>query len=64
MLPGLRDKILILPATLALAPANARAITAFASRGGVVIADTPPGPYKTRTAAVCQDPRCGPGLRG
>jgi hypothetical protein len=45
MLPGLRDKVLILPDTLALAPANARAITAFAARGGVVIADTAAGLY-------------------
>jgi hypothetical protein len=45
MLPGLRDKVLILPDTLALAPADANAIIAFASRGGVVIADRPPGLY-------------------
>ncbi len=43
MLSGLRDKALILPDTLALSPADARAIAAFAARGGVVIADAPPG---------------------
>jgi len=45
MLPGLRDKVLILPDTLALSPADAHAIGEFAKRGGVVIADTPPGLY-------------------
>jgi hypothetical protein len=45
MLPGLRDKALILPDTLALSPADAQAIAAFAARGGVVIADTQPGLY-------------------
>jgi hypothetical protein len=39
------DKVLILPDTLALSPADGRAIAAFAARGGVVIADTPPGRY-------------------
>ncbi len=43
MLPGLRDKMLILPDALALGPADARAIAAFAARGGVVVADTQPG---------------------
>ncbi len=45
MLPGLRAKVLILPDILALSPDDARAIAAFAARGGVVIADTAPGLY-------------------
>ena len=45
MLPGLRDKLLILPDTLALSPADAQAIAAFAAHGGVVVADTQPGLY-------------------
>jgi len=45
MLPGLRDKVLILPDTLALSPADAQAITAFAKNGGVVIADRQPGEF-------------------
>jgi hypothetical protein len=45
MLPGLHDKLLILPDTLALAPADARVIAGFAARGGVVVADVPPGQY-------------------
>lgn len=45
MLPGLRDSVLILPDTLALSPASARAIAAFARRGGVVIADRQPGVF-------------------
>jgi len=45
MLPGLRGKALILPDALALSPADARAIAAFAARGGLVIADRPPGRY-------------------
>ncbi len=34
MLPGLRDKALILPDTLALSPADAQAIVAFAAAAG------------------------------
>jgi hypothetical protein len=45
MLPGLREKVLILPDTLALSSADARAIAMFAARGGVVVADRPPGQY-------------------
>ena len=45
MLPGLRAKVLILPDALALSPADARAIAAFAARGGTVVADTQPGTY-------------------
>jgi hypothetical protein len=41
----LRDKVLILPDTLALSPADARAIAGFAARGGLVVADRQPGLY-------------------
>jgi Beta-galactosidase len=61
MLPGMRDKILILPHTLALGPADARAITAFASRGGVVIADTPPGLYDAHSRRL-PSPALAPGI--
>ena len=62
MLPGLRDKALILPDTLALSPADARAIAAFAARGGVVIADRAARGYTTRTAAGCRVRHCSPGI--
>ena len=45
MIPGLHDKVLILPDTLALSPGNAAAIAAFAAHGGVVIADRQPGMF-------------------
>jgi hypothetical protein len=61
MLPGLRDKMLILPDTLALSPADARAIAAFAARGGVVIADTQPGLYDAHSRRLSQ-PALAPGI--
>ena len=61
MLPGLRDKVLILPDTLALSPADARAIAAFAARGGVVIADTPPGLYDAHSRRLPR-PALAPGV--
>jgi hypothetical protein len=54
MLPELRDKVLILPDTLALSPADARAIAAFAARGGLVIADTSPGRYDAHSRRLPQ----------
>lgn len=45
MLHGLRARALILPDTLSLSAQEARAIARFAARGGVVIADKPPGAY-------------------
>ena len=45
MLPGLRDRVLVLPDTLALSPADARAIEVFAKHGGVVVADRQPGVF-------------------
>jgi hypothetical protein len=45
MLPGLDDRVLILPDTLDLSAADARAVAAFAARGGTVIADRQPGLY-------------------
>ncbi len=39
------DAALILPHGVALSDAEARAIAAFAAKGGVVIADTPPGQF-------------------
>ena len=61
MLPGLRDKVLILPDTLALSPADARTIEAFKARGGVVIADTPPGLYDAHSRRL-QRPALAPGV--
>ena len=61
MLPGLRDKVLILPDTLALAPADARAIAAFAARGGVVVADTQPGLYDAHSRRLAR-PALAPGI--
>ncbi len=61
MLPGLRDKVLILPDTLALSPADASAIAAFKARGGVVIADTPPGLYDAHSRRL-QRPALEPGV--
>jgi hypothetical protein len=61
MLPGLRDKVLILPDTLALAPADARAIAGFAARGGLVIADTQPGLYDAHSRHLMQ-PALQPGI--
>jgi hypothetical protein len=45
MLPGLRARMLVLPDALALSPADARAIAAFAARSGIVVADTQPGRF-------------------
>ncbi len=39
----LAAKVLILPDAIALSPAEARAVTAFAAAGGQVVADTQPG---------------------
>jgi hypothetical protein len=39
------DKLLILPHSIALSPAEAHAIRAFGARGNVVVADTPPGVF-------------------
>ncbi len=61
MLPGLRDKVLILPDTLALAPADARAIAAFVARGGVAIADTQPGLYDAHSRRLPR-PALAPGI--
>jgi len=61
MLPGLHDKMLILPDTLALSPADARAITAFAARGGLVIADTQPGLYDAHSRRL-KRPELVPGV--
>jgi hypothetical protein len=61
ILPRLRGKILILPDTLALGPADARAIAAFAARGGLVIADTPPGLYDGHSRRLAQ-PALDPGV--
>ena len=61
MLPGLRDKALVLPDTLALSPADAHAIAAFASRGGVVIADRQPGLYDAHSRRLPR-PSLQPGI--
>ncbi|HVC59978.1 MAG TPA: beta-galactosidase [Acetobacteraceae bacterium] len=61
VLPGLRDKALILPDTLALSPADARAIAAFAARGGLVIADRPPGLYDAHSRRLPR-PALAPGI--
>ena len=61
MLPGLRGKILILPDTLALAPADAQAIAAFAASGGTVIADRPPGLYDSHSRRLPR-PALAPGI--
>ena len=61
MLPGLRDKVLILPDTLALAPADAHAIAGYAARGGLVIADTQPGLYDAHSRHLIQ-PALQPGI--
>jgi hypothetical protein len=61
MLPGLRDKAVILPDTLALSPANARAIAALAARGGLVIADTQPGLYDAHSRRLAR-PAVAPGI--
>jgi hypothetical protein len=39
------EKLLILPHSIALSPAEARAIRAFLARGGVVVADSSPGVF-------------------
>ncbi|HUB12568.1 MAG TPA: alpha-amylase family protein [Acetobacteraceae bacterium] len=61
MLPALRDKALILPDTLALSPADAKAIAGFAARGGVVIADRQPGWYDAHSRRLPQ-PALPPGI--
>jgi len=61
MLPGLRDKVLILPDTLALSPADANAIAAFAKHGGMVIADRQPGIFDAHSRRLPQ-PDLPPGI--
>lgn len=39
------EKLLILPHSIALSPSEARAIRTFLARGGVVVADSPPGVF-------------------
>jgi len=61
MLPGLRDKALILPDTLALSSEDVRAIAAFAAHGGVVVSDRPPGLYDAHSRRLPR-PALAPGI--
>ena len=54
VIPGLRDKVLILPDTLALSPGDAGAIAAFAAHGGMVIADRQPGIFDAHSRHLPQ----------
>ena len=54
MLPGLRDRMLIVPDALDLSAADARAIAAFAGRGGSVIADRQPGQYDSHSKLLAR----------